>query len=90
MTGTWEQVVKELLEDQYFGRQINRSGYFKDQIAAITALHKEPVKQMEAIYRLVQNRMSWNGKYNIKTRNTVKKAFEERKGDVAEINDSVH
>jgi hypothetical protein len=86
MTGSWEQVVKDLLENQYFGRQISRNNSFKEDIAAITALREDPENQLQAIFKLVQNRMNWNGKYALYANSSVKRAFEERKGNVAEIN----
>lgn len=86
MTGNWEKTNSDLMDSQYFGRQLNRKGFFKEQIAAITATHKEPHKQMDAIYNLVKSTMSWNGKYGFYINEPIRKAFENRRGNVAEIN----
>lgn len=86
MTSTWSKAVTDLMESLHFGRQLNRKGFFKDQVSFITTAHSDQNKQMEAIYNLVKSTMSWDGKYGIWTNGPIKKAFENKKGSVAEIN----
>jgi hypothetical protein len=86
MTGDWKQVVDELLKDDRFGSQLNRKGYFKDDIAVLVSKHSRPEEQMTSIYSLVQNSMSWNGKYGIYTTGSLRKAFEGKSGTAAEVN----
>lgn len=86
MTGDWGQVIDELLREERFGSQLNRKGFFKNDIAAIVERHKTPEQQMKAIYELVQQHMSWNGKYGIYTTGLLRKAFENKTGSAAEIN----
>ncbi|WP_299703015.1 DUF3857 domain-containing protein [uncultured Pontibacter sp.] len=86
MTGDWKQVVDELLQDERFGSQLNRKGFFKDGIAALVSTHSEPEKQMATIYSHVQKSMNWNGKYGIYTTGALRKAFESKSGSAAEVN----
>ncbi|MHA6246998.1 DUF3857 and transglutaminase domain-containing protein [Pontibacter sp. CAU 1760] len=86
MTGTWDKVNEDLMESAYFGVQLNRNSFFKEELAAITAKHKTPEQQMRAIYDLVKTRMTWNGYNGLYTDNTIRKAFDLRQGNVAEIN----
>jgi hypothetical protein len=86
MTGEWEQVVQELMKEERFGSQLNRKGFFKNDIAVVVAKHSDPAQQMQAIYSLVQNTMKWNGKYGIYTTGSLRKAFENKAGSAAEVN----
>ncbi|RAU82194.1 DUF3857 domain-containing protein [Pontibacter arcticus] len=86
MTGDWDQVTKELLASERFGTQLNRNGYFKNEIAAISAIHKTPQARINAIYELVKKQVKWNGKYGIYTNIPLRKVFETRTGSAAEIN----
>ncbi len=86
MTGTWDKVSEDLLESNSFGMQLKRNNFFKDEIAGLIAKNKEPEQQMEAIYDFVKKRMTWNGNNGLYTDNAIKKAFDLRQGNVAEIN----
>ncbi|PVY38558.1 DUF3857 domain-containing protein [Pontibacter virosus] len=86
MTGNWEDVTKDLLIADRFGAQLNRKGFFKAEIAAITAKHTEPEQQMIAIHNLVKRSVKWNNKYGIYTTGTLRKAFDNKTGSAAEVN----
>ncbi|MFD2248309.1 DUF3857 domain-containing protein [Pontibacter ruber] len=86
MTGEWDDVIYDLLQSERFGSQLNRKGFFKNEVAAIVAQHKAPEQQMQTIYDLVKKSMKWNGKYGIYTTGSLRKAFENRTGNVAEVN----
>ncbi|WP_299819560.1 DUF3857 domain-containing protein [uncultured Pontibacter sp.] len=86
MTGDWDDVTKKLLQDEDFGTQLNRSNFFKADLAPVLAGNKEPVQQMNAIFSLVQKRMTWNGKYGIYTKDPIRKVYDAGTGSAAEIN----
>ncbi|MBC5993648.1 DUF3858 domain-containing protein [Pontibacter cellulosilyticus] len=86
MTGNWDDVTKKLLENEDFGIQLKRNGFFKETLAALMAKNKEPEQQMNAIYELVRKRMTWNGKYGIYTKDPIRKVYESGTGSVPEIN----
>lgn len=86
MTGNWDDVTKDLLMAEKFGSQLNRKGFFKAEIAAITAKHTNPEQQMIAIHNLVKSSVKWNNKYGYYTSGPIRKAFENRSGSVADIN----
>ncbi|WP_299703018.1 DUF3857 domain-containing protein [uncultured Pontibacter sp.] len=86
MTGNWDQVTKEMLDSDRFGAQLNRKGFFKNDIAAITAKYTKPEEQMATIYDMVKSTMKWNGKYGIYISGPLRKAYENRTGSAAEIN----
>ncbi|WP_187270076.1 DUF3857 domain-containing protein [Pontibacter qinzhouensis] len=86
MTGNWQDVIKKLMEEERFGTQLKRSGFFKNEIAAIKAVHKTPEAQVEAIYNLVKSTVKWNGRHGYYTTNTTRKAFDSKTGNSADIN----
>ncbi|HEY4651633.1 MAG TPA: DUF3857 domain-containing protein [Pontibacter sp.] len=86
MTGNWENVTADLLNNDKFGMQLNRSGYYKNELATLMAQHKEPQQLVQAIYDHVYSRMTWNGKYGILATNTLRKAYDTRTGNAADIN----
>ncbi|WP_187263169.1 DUF3857 domain-containing protein [Pontibacter beigongshangensis] len=86
MTGNWDEVIKKLMEEERFGTQLKRSGFFKNEIAAIKAKHTSPQAQVEAIYELVKSAVKWNGKQSIYTTSTTRKAFDNRTGNSADVN----
>ncbi|MFD2248310.1 DUF3857 domain-containing protein [Pontibacter ruber] len=86
MTGNWDDINRDLLQAERFGAQLNRKGFFKNEVAAIKAKHTSPEQQMAALHELVKNTVKWNGKYDIYTNGSLSKAFESRTGSAAEVN----
>lgn len=86
MTGDWNNVTKDLMMADHFGVQLNRSGYYKNELAAIQAQYKSKPEQLGAIFDLVKQRMKWNGKGGIYTNASIRKAWDERSGNSADIN----
>lgn len=86
MTGSWDKVSEDLLTSEHFGNQLNRNNFFKEDLAAVQAKHKDPEQQMIAIFDLVKNRMTWNDKTGLYIDNPIRKAYELRQGSAAEIN----
>ncbi|QCR24441.1 DUF3857 domain-containing protein [Pontibacter sp. SGAir0037] len=86
MTGEWNQVIDELLSSERFGTQLNRKGYFKNEVAAILAKYNTPEQQMEAIHELVKKKVKWDGMHSIYTGGPLRKVYDNGKGNAAEIN----
>jgi hypothetical protein len=86
MTGNWSELTKKLMQEERFGSQLNRKGFFKNEVAAIVAQHNNPEQQMVAIHELVKRTVKWDGKYGIYTSNSLRKSFENKSGSAAEIN----
>jgi len=82
---TWEKVVKRIYDSPSFGGQLNRKGYFKDDVdQLIKGLSKKEAALR--IYDYVKSQMTWNGKYGIYVNNSLASAYKNRKGNLAEIN----
>lgn len=86
ITGNWESETHDLLHSERFGRQLNRTGYFKNEVTAVAAKHSTPEEQMEALHDLVKKKVKWDGKFGIYTNSPLRKVYDSGTGSAAEIN----
>ena len=83
---SWEDVVKTIYKSDNFGKQLNSTKYYKDDIANLLTNSTSEIQKAGAIFSYVQQHMNWNdyiGKY---TEEGVKNAYEKKSGSVADIN----
>ena len=85
-TKNWNDVERELKHEQQIGIQLGSKTYFKNNIPANILSISNPLEKAKAIYSFIQNRMTWNGEYQIWSKFNAKQAFEQRTGNTAEIN----
>lgn len=85
-TTTWEKVVKTIYDSDDFGGQLNRSKYFKADLASLIQGKSDEGQKMSAIFSFVQDRMNWNGFLGYYTDKGVEDAYQEKSGNVADIN----
>lgn len=83
---TWENVVKRIYEDEDFGSQLNKSGYFDDDLKAVLAGITGRDEKIAVVFNYVKSRMNWNDSYGYTCDGGVKKAYTDKTGNVAEIN----
>ena len=86
VTGDWANVTKDLLDDEDFGKQLNKRNQFKKEIAAIAAKYTTPEQKLNAIQDWVKSSVKWNGNYGIYTKSSLPKVYENKTGSAAEIN----
>lgn len=83
---TWEDVVKTIYESSSFDVELEKTGYFEDDVNAMINSISDPIARAALIYNHVKSRMRWNGYYGKYTDGGVKKAYKDQVGNVAEIN----
>jgi len=83
---TWEDVVKTIYKSPDFGGELDKSGYFDDDINTLISSISDPIKRVELIYNFVKAKVKWNGYYSKFADDGVRKAYKEQTGNVAEIN----
>ena len=82
----WESVVKTIYEFEDFGPELNKTGYFEDDINRIlTGINTQPEK-ISAIYNYVKSSVKWNNYTGYSCNDGVKNAYKYKTGNVAEIN----
>jgi hypothetical protein len=83
---SWESINTRLLENESFGGQLNRSGFLKDMVSVIKASSKDTLQQIGMAYNLIKQAMTWNERETFYIESTLKKAFDAKTGNVADIN----
>jgi hypothetical protein len=82
----WNSVVKTIYEYDDFGPELNKTGYFEDDLKAVIAGLTNQDEIIYAIFNYVKATVKWNDDYGYSCDNGVKKAYKDKIGNVAEIN----
>jgi Domain of Unknown Function with PDB structure (DUF3857) len=83
---TWENVVKTIYESSSFGDELNKTGYFEDDINALISSISDPMARAGLIFNFVKTKVKWNNYIGKYTDGGVRKAYKDQVGNVAEIN----
>ncbi len=83
---TWEDVVKAIYDSSNFGDELEKTGYYEDEVDAIISNISNPMKRAALIFDFVKSKVKWNGYYGKYANDGVKKAFKDHVGNTAEIN----
>ncbi|MBL0741816.1 DUF3857 domain-containing protein [Chryseolinea lacunae] len=84
--GTWGEICEKLNTDEDFGGEVRGNGFLKKYVEEATAKATTPEEKVIALHKFVADRMTWNGESRKYTASSLKKVFEEGKGNSAEIN----
>jgi transglutaminase-like putative cysteine protease len=82
----WETVSKKIYENDDFGAELNKTGYFEEDIAALLVGLVTPEDKINAIFSYVKTNVKWNDYYGYSCKDGVKQAYKNKVGNVAEIN----
>jgi hypothetical protein len=85
-TQTWESVNEQLKKDDSFGGLLKTNGFIKDTVTAICNGKSTDLEKARAIYDYVSKRMEWNGIYSFISSKNLKKSYNDKVGNSAEIN----
>lgn len=83
---TWEGLVKDIYQNEKFGNELNKTGYYEKDIDAILAQTTSEEEKIATIYNHVKSTMNWNDYYGFYCNDGVRKAYLSKTGNVAEIN----
>ena len=83
---TWEDVVKNIYEIEDFGNELKKQNYFEEDLKAILQGLNTNEEKIAVIFQYVKSRMNWNEYKGYVCEAGVKKAYETKTGNVAEIN----
>jgi hypothetical protein len=86
LSTTWEDVVKTIYNSDSFGIELNKTGYFDEDINTILTGINSNDERIAVIFNYVKSRMNWNEFYGYGCIDGVRKAYQEKVGNVAEIN----
>jgi len=82
----WNSVVKTIYDYDDFGPELNKSGYFEEDLKAVVAGLSSQDEIISAVFNYVKSTVKWNGVYGYSCDEGVKKAYKDKTGNVAEIN----
>ncbi len=83
---TTEDLVKNIYNSSNFKNQLEQTKYFVPSINLSEYQGLNDIQKTQKILDLVKSSVSWNNQNGYLTRNGVKAAFENKTGNVAEIN----
>ena len=82
----WPSVTKTIYEYDDFGPELNKTGYFEEDLKVVIAGLSSPEEKILAIFNYVKESVKWNDYYGYSCNDGVKKAYKDKTGNVAEIN----
>jgi ribosomal protein L24 len=82
----WEAVVKTIYEYDSFGAELNKSGYFEEDVKALLVNLKTPSDIIAGLLNHVKNTVKWNNNAGYGCNEGVKAAYKNKTGNCAEIN----
>lgn len=82
----WEAVVKSIYENTNFGDELNRTGYYENEIEEVLRESENNEQKIWNVFNFVKSKVKWNGFFGKYTSDGVKKAYKDHIGNIAEIN----
>lgn len=82
----WVSVVKNIYDNENFGAELNKTGYFDEDLKALLAGVTGVDEKISAVYNYVKQNIKWNNFYGYSCNDGVKQAYKSKAGNVAEIN----
>lgn len=82
----WNSVVKTIYNYDDFGPELNKTGYFEEDVKKLLTGLNTPEEKIWAILNHVKSTVKWNGYTGYNCDSGVKKAYKEKTGNIADIN----
>lgn len=82
---TWDELGREQMAAEYFGSQLNKNLSGTAPLLEKVKAIPDQFQKMKTIYEFVNKQMTWNG-YNSRVSESVKDAWEKKKGTSGDIN----
>lgn len=82
----WENVVRTIYNNDDFGPELNKTGYFEKDVDALVSGNNNMLERAALIFNHVKSTMNWNEFYGYSCDVGVRKAYQDKVGNSAEIN----
>lgn len=86
VAGNWEDVVKNIYDDEKFGNQLKKTDYVNDIVQQLTANLTTSEEKEKAIHEYVRDNFTWNRQLDVLTEGNLSNVFKNKVGNSAEIN----
>jgi hypothetical protein len=82
----WSSVAKTIYDYDSFGPELNKTGYFEEDLKTVLAGKNTPDEKILAILNHVKSNIKWNKYTGYDCDLGVKKAYKEKTGNIGDIN----
>ncbi|MNF23633.1 hypothetical protein D3C84_42170 [compost metagenome] len=82
----WNAVVKTIYDYEDFGPELNKTGYFEEDLKVVLAGLNTSEEKISAILNYVKATVKWNDYTGYSCNDGVKTAYKNKTGNIAEIN----
>ena len=82
----WNSVAKTIYDYDSFGPELNKTGYFEEDLKVVLAGKNTPDEKILAILNHVKSSVKWNQYTGYDTDLGVRKAYKEKTGNIGDIN----
>ena len=86
ITREWKDAEEELRRDSKFGVQLKRGKELGQEIENVVSGETDDLGKARKVYDFIKGWYVWNGTYGKYSEFGIKKAFDERKGNIGDIN----
>jgi len=83
---SWESVVEKIYQNTYFGDQIKKNKYFREELNSKLQGVTDTYGRINTIFQFVKDKIKWNDYYGKYSDEGVKKAYKKGEGSVGDIN----
>ncbi|HRZ31922.1 MAG TPA: DUF3857 domain-containing protein [Flavobacterium sp.] len=83
---TWDDIAKNIYANEKFKNELNEGNYFEKDLKINVSDTLSDENKIKSILKYVKLRMKWDGFYGYYPKKGVKEAYQERTGNIAEIN----
>ena len=83
---TWEQIGKDLMNESSFGGELKGNNFLEPKVADLVSNANTDEEKIKAIFSFVRDNYKWDDYTSLYTDKGIKKTFNEKTGNVADIN----
>lgn len=82
----WESVAKTIYDFDSFGPELNKTGYFEDDLKPLLANAKTAEEKIMIVLNFAKSKVKWNDFMGYSAEKGVRKAYKEGTGNIGDIN----
>jgi len=86
VTKEWKDAEQELRQENRFGVQLKRGKDIGEEVKKLVANEADELTKARKVYDFIKGWYLWNDSYGKYSESGIRKAFDERKGNVGDIN----
>ena len=86
VTKDWKDAEQELRQERRFGVQLKRGKDIGEEVKAIVQVDADELQKATKVYNFIRDWYVWNNTYGKYSEFGIRKAFDERKGNIGDIN----